>query len=67
MERFIEGGQVPEDIATAVIGGCVVSVATFPLIAFTGMEKPGKRVNGNGEEEKVIESLPEIAITTSGK
>jgi Kef-type K+ transport system membrane component KefB len=45
----------------------VVSVAIFPLIAFTGMEKPGKRVNGNGEEEKVIESLPEIAITTNGK
>jgi Kef-type K+ transport system membrane component KefB len=67
MERFIEGGQVPEDIATAVIGGCVLSVAIFPLIAFTGMEKTGKRVNGNGEEEKVIESLPEIAITTNGK
>jgi len=62
MGRFIEGGQVPQDIATAIIGGSVLTVAIFPILAFANMEKPGKRINGNGEEEKVIEALPEMAV-----
>lgn len=67
MGRFIANGNVPEDIGTAIIGGSVLTVAVFPLIAFTGMEKAGKRINGNGQEEKVIEALPEMAVAKNGK
>ena len=68
MERFIEKGDVPADVGTAIIGGAVLTVAIFPLLAFAGIEQPGgKRINGNGDEEKVISSLPEIAIVKNGK
>lgn len=68
MERFVQRGDVPADIGTAIVGGAVLTVAIFPLVAFAGMEQPGgKRVNGNGQEEKVIGGLPEMAVTKNEK
>lgn len=59
MERFIESGDVPEDVATAIIGGAVLSVAIFPLIAFSGIQH--RNGSDDGVVEKVIEGLPEIS------
>lgn len=63
MNRFVEQGAVPEDIATAVIGGSVITVAVFPLLAMSGLKRPGGERDAEG---KVIEGLPEI-ITGDGR
>ena len=55
-------GTGREDIATAIIGGAVITVAIFPLIAIGGLKSP----NGDDTNEKVIEALPEIS-TSNGK
>lgn len=57
MNRFIDRGTVPEDVATAIIGGAVITVAVFPLLAMAGMQAPGGQADGEG---KVVEGLPEI-------
>ena len=57
MNRFIEEGTVPEDIATAVIGGSAITVALFPILAMAGMKSPGGETDNEG---RVIEGLPEI-------
>lgn len=62
MDRFVETGAVPADIATAVVGGAVISVAIFPLIALAGMEDTSNRTNSDGNAEKVIEALPEMSV-----
>lgn len=62
MDRFVETGAVPADIATAVVGGAVISVAIFPLIALAGMEDISNRTNSDGNAEKVIEALPEMSV-----
>ena len=60
MERFIASGDVPEDVATAIIGGAVLSVAIFPLIAFNGIQNVQGSSSANSGTEQVIEGLPEI-------
>lgn len=57
MERFIESGTVPEDIATAIVGAAVITVAIFPLIALGGLRHPSR----TDESEKVVEALPELS------
>lgn len=61
MERFIESGDVPEDVATAIIGGAVLSVAIFPLIAFNGIQSVKGSNSASSGVEKVIEGLPDIS------
>lgn len=39
MNRLVQSGDVPEDIATAVIAGAVLTVALFPIMAFIGVEE----------------------------
>lgn len=66
MTRLIENGRIPEDVGTAIIGGSVLTVAIFPIVAFLGMEEDDDH---DGEaawagvppkEKPAVEALPEI-------
>lgn len=68
MERFMASGYIPNDVGTAIIGGSVLSVAVFPFLAFLGLEAPeGRKKQAAEKGEKIVESLPEISVSTNGK
>jgi Kef-type K+ transport system membrane component KefB len=57
IDRMVEQGDIPRDIAAALIGAAVISVTVFPILGFNGL----KPANGNGNGENKVEALPEIA------
>lgn len=63
MNRLVESGDVPEDIATAVIAGSVLTVALFPIIAFIGVEDEEEPLIWGAIRRRVkpaVEALPAI-------
>lgn len=54
IDRMVEQGDIPTDVAAGVIGAAVISVTVFPILGFNGLPP----VAGNGENK--VEALPEI-------
>jgi hypothetical protein len=54
VDRMVAQGDIPADIAAAMVGAAVVSVTVFPTVGFNGL----KPAIANGASK--VEALPEI-------
>jgi Kef-type K+ transport system membrane component KefB len=54
INRMVGQGDVPADVAAALIGAAVISVTVFPTLGFNGLEP----TSGKGADK--VEALPEI-------
>ncbi len=60
MATFVARDYIAEDLSTAIVLGCVVTVAVFPLIGFIGLtpdEAGPENGDDNGDESDAVASL----------